>query len=130
MSEDRDDRRQQFERINNPRSPSYTIAIKLNLPPSYLMIHRVTLGSIGVLCQLEAEAPYRIVERCRLGRMNRIYGRLTWEPDAPAASEQTIYDLASLTKVVAELNSKAKDMPWAMRTRLPDGSRKLASTLP
>jgi hypothetical protein len=31
----------------------------LNLPPSYLLIHRVTLGSIGVLCQLEAKAPYR-----------------------------------------------------------------------
>jgi hypothetical protein len=28
------------------------------------MIHRVTLGSIGVLCQLEARAPYRsVVER-------------------------------------------------------------------
>jgi hypothetical protein len=36
----------------------------LNLPPSYLLIHRVTLGSIGVLCQLEARAPYRsVVER-------------------------------------------------------------------
>jgi len=31
----------------------------LNLPPSYLLIHRVTLGSIGVLCQLGATAPYR-----------------------------------------------------------------------
>jgi hypothetical protein len=28
------------------------------------LIHRVTLGSIGVLCQLEARAPYRaVVER-------------------------------------------------------------------
>ena len=34
---------------------------QLNLPPSYLLIHRVTLGSIGVLCQLEAKAPYREV---------------------------------------------------------------------
>ncbi len=32
---------------------------QLNLPPSYLLLHRVTLGSIGVLCQLEAKAPYR-----------------------------------------------------------------------
>ena len=30
-----------------------------NLPPSYLLIHRVTLGSIGVLCQLGATAPFR-----------------------------------------------------------------------
>ncbi|MEP7178477.1 MAG: AarF/ABC1/UbiB kinase family protein, partial [Pseudonocardiales bacterium] len=32
---------------------------QFNLPPSYLLIHRVTLGSIGVLCQLGATAPYR-----------------------------------------------------------------------
>ncbi|BCY14842.1 AarF/ABC1/UbiB kinase family protein [Actinoplanes sp. L3-i22] len=46
-------------RIANPRSPAYQLGRKLNLPPSYLLIHRVTLGSIGVLCQLEAEASYR-----------------------------------------------------------------------
>jgi len=31
----------------------------LNLPPSYLLIHRVTIGSVGVLSQLGATAPYR-----------------------------------------------------------------------
>ena len=46
-------------RLTNPRSPAYQLSRKLNLPPSYLLIHRVTLGSIGVLCQLEAEAAYR-----------------------------------------------------------------------
>ncbi|MBB2946151.1 putative unusual protein kinase regulating ubiquinone biosynthesis (AarF/ABC1/UbiB family) [Actinoplanes lutulentus] len=46
-------------RLGSPRSPGYQLSRKLNLPPSYLLIHRVTLGSIGVLCQLEAEAPYR-----------------------------------------------------------------------
>ncbi|GAA4592884.1 putative unusual protein kinase regulating ubiquinone biosynthesis (AarF/ABC1/UbiB family) [Actinoplanes octamycinicus] len=46
-------------RLANPRSPAYQLGRKLNLPPSYLLIHRVTLGSIGVLCQLEAEAAYR-----------------------------------------------------------------------
>jgi len=40
----------------------------LNLPPSYLMIHRVTFGSIGVLCQLDATAPFReIVVRWQPG---------------------------------------------------------------
>jgi predicted unusual protein kinase regulating ubiquinone biosynthesis (AarF/ABC1/UbiB family) len=48
-------------RLSNPRSPAYQLSRKLNLPPSYLMIHRVTLGSIGVLCQLEASAPYRSI---------------------------------------------------------------------
>ena len=51
--------RTQFQRINNPREPAYTVAIKLNLPPNYLLIHRTWLGGIGVLCQLEAEAPFR-----------------------------------------------------------------------
>jgi hypothetical protein len=30
-----------------------------DLPPTYLLIHRVTLGGIGVLCQLGAEGPFR-----------------------------------------------------------------------
>jgi predicted unusual protein kinase regulating ubiquinone biosynthesis (AarF/ABC1/UbiB family) len=53
--------REQFERINNPREPSFTIATKLNLPSSYLLIHRTWLGGIGVLSQLEAEAPFRAI---------------------------------------------------------------------
>ncbi|MEH1012823.1 AarF/ABC1/UbiB kinase family protein [Micromonospora sp. CPCC 206060] len=56
--------RAEATRLGNPRSAAYQLGRQLNLPPSYLLIHRVTLGSIGVLCQLEAEAPYReIMER-------------------------------------------------------------------
>ena len=44
-----------------PGSPTYTVAIKLNLPPSYLLIHRTWLGGLGVLSQLEAEAPFRAI---------------------------------------------------------------------
>ncbi len=36
-----------------------TTGMKLNLPPSYMLIHRVVLGTMGVLCQLDAQAPYR-----------------------------------------------------------------------
>jgi len=53
--------RTQFNRINNPREPTYTVAMKLNLPPSYLLIHRTWLGGIAVLSQLEAEAPFRAI---------------------------------------------------------------------
>ncbi len=53
--------RAEAARIAGPRSPAYQLGRQLNLPPSYLMIHRVTLGSIGVLCQLEAKAPYRSI---------------------------------------------------------------------
>jgi hypothetical protein len=56
--------RSEAARLGNPRSEAYQLGKKLNLPPSYLMIYRVTLGSIGVLCQLNAKAPYRgVVER-------------------------------------------------------------------
>jgi predicted unusual protein kinase regulating ubiquinone biosynthesis (AarF/ABC1/UbiB family) len=51
----------QFQRINNPRSATYTVPLKLNLPPSYLMIHRTWLGGVGVLSQLGAEAPIRAI---------------------------------------------------------------------
>ncbi len=51
--------RGQFQRIQDPRQPGSLLALKLNLPPSYLLIHRVWLGSIGVLCQLESRLPFR-----------------------------------------------------------------------
>jgi predicted unusual protein kinase regulating ubiquinone biosynthesis (AarF/ABC1/UbiB family) len=51
--------RVQFLRIQDPRQPGSTLALRLNLPPSYLLIHRVWLGCVGVLCQLEAELPFR-----------------------------------------------------------------------
>ncbi len=53
--------RGQFERINNPRSPSFNMATKLNLPTSYLLIHRTWLGGLGVLSQLECEVPFRAI---------------------------------------------------------------------
>ncbi|MGH3663101.1 MAG: ABC1 kinase family protein, partial [Micromonosporaceae bacterium] len=48
--------RNEATRLADPRSPAYQLGKNLNLPPSYLLIHRVTLGSIGVLCQLGARA--------------------------------------------------------------------------
>ncbi len=35
------------------------IARRLNLPPSYVLIHRVSTAGIGVLCQLESEGQFR-----------------------------------------------------------------------
>lgn len=51
--------RTQAQRIGDPRSEVSRVGRMLNLPPEYLLIHRVTLGSIGVLCQLGATARYR-----------------------------------------------------------------------
>jgi len=51
--------RAQAVRLGDPRSPASQLGRQLNLPPSYLLIHRVTLGTIGVLCQLNGQARYR-----------------------------------------------------------------------
>jgi predicted unusual protein kinase regulating ubiquinone biosynthesis (AarF/ABC1/UbiB family) len=60
--------RTQAARIGDPRSDDAQVGRMLNLPPSYLLIHRVTLGSIAVLCQLGATAPYRsLAERWQPG---------------------------------------------------------------
>ncbi len=52
---------EQAGRIADPRSEASRLGRQLNLPPAYLLIHRVTIGSIGVLCQLDAAADYRSV---------------------------------------------------------------------
>jgi hypothetical protein len=54
----------QAERIGDMRSSSFDIGRRLNLPPQYLLVHRVTMGTLGVLCQLDARVPLRdIVKR-------------------------------------------------------------------
>ncbi|MGW0150465.1 ABC1 kinase family protein [Streptomyces sp. NPDC003333] len=51
--------RSQAARVADPRSPAYQLGKRLNLPPAYLLIHRVTLSTIGVLCQLGATVRLR-----------------------------------------------------------------------
>ncbi|THV42198.1 ABC1 kinase family protein [Glycomyces buryatensis] len=46
-------------RLTNQKSEAYKFGKQLSFPPSYLLIHRVTMGSIGVLCQLGAKARWR-----------------------------------------------------------------------
>src|SRR5271165_19259 len=38
---------------------SSSVLRRLNLPPSYILIHRVLASGLGVLCQLECEVPFR-----------------------------------------------------------------------
>ena len=49
--------RDEAARVTN-RSAS-NISRKLNVPPSYVLIHRVSTSGIGVLCQLECEGEFR-----------------------------------------------------------------------
>lgn len=51
--------RSEAVRLADPRSPAAQLGRHMNLPPSYLLIHRVTLGGVGVLCQLGSSGPFR-----------------------------------------------------------------------
>ncbi|MBW0114869.1 ABC1 kinase family protein [Pseudonocardia abyssalis] len=53
----------QAERVGDLRSPQFNTARELNLPAQYLLVHRVTMGTIGVLCQLDADVPLRGIVR-------------------------------------------------------------------
>jgi predicted unusual protein kinase regulating ubiquinone biosynthesis (AarF/ABC1/UbiB family) len=53
--------RAQAARNTDLRGPHAGVALRLNLPPSYLLIQRVWIGGLAVLSQLEAEAPYSAV---------------------------------------------------------------------
>ncbi|WP_029432697.1 AarF/ABC1/UbiB kinase family protein [Blastococcus sp. URHD0036] len=50
---------EQAARIADPRNEASRLGRLLNLPPAYLLIHRVTIGSIGVLCQLDSAGDFR-----------------------------------------------------------------------
>ncbi|MFI7588334.1 ABC1 kinase family protein [Spongisporangium articulatum] len=46
-----------FQHVNDPRRPQWTMGLKLNLPPEYLLIHRVWVGGVAVLCQIDGDVP-------------------------------------------------------------------------
>ena len=52
---------EQAARVADPRNEASRLGRQLNLPPAYLLIHRVTIGSIGVLCQLDSAGDFRAV---------------------------------------------------------------------
>jgi predicted unusual protein kinase regulating ubiquinone biosynthesis (AarF/ABC1/UbiB family) len=49
--------RAEASRVTDMRSAA--IGRRLNLPPTYILIHRVSTAGIGVLCQLECEGRFR-----------------------------------------------------------------------
>lgn len=52
---------EQFRRVNDPRGDAYSTMLRLNLPPSYMLVHRTFAGVVGVLSQLGATVPFREV---------------------------------------------------------------------
>jgi predicted unusual protein kinase regulating ubiquinone biosynthesis (AarF/ABC1/UbiB family) len=56
--------RAQGARLGDPRTAEYKTGRQFNLPPTYLLVHRVSTGTTGVLCQLGSHGDFRsIAER-------------------------------------------------------------------
>src|ERR1700735_4609559 len=78
----REGMRGQASRVTDLRAAN--VSRKLNLPPSYVLIHRVSTAGIGVLCQLGCEGPFR----AEVLRWMPGYGAGTDEQEPAATEEQ------------------------------------------
>jgi CubicO group peptidase (beta-lactamase class C family) len=91
-----------------PRLP--TVGALISAPPASVGMDSTLPSRLDSIIQVglaEGAAPGASVAVGRYGRLVFIkgYGTLDYAPDAPAVSPRTIYDLASLTKVVATTTS-------------------------
>jgi predicted unusual protein kinase regulating ubiquinone biosynthesis (AarF/ABC1/UbiB family) len=88
--------RTQGARLGDPRSAEYRTGRQFNLPPDYLLVHRVSTGTTGVLCQLGSHGDFRaIAERYLPGFA---------DPEAPrpaAPRKKTAAKKTSATKATA-----------------------------
>jgi predicted unusual protein kinase regulating ubiquinone biosynthesis (AarF/ABC1/UbiB family) len=76
-------------RVADPRAAN--ISRRLNLPPSYVLIHRVSTAGMGVLCQLESEGPFR----AEMIRWMPGYSDADLSADQPAGDEVTAGELTA-----------------------------------
>jgi len=76
-------------RVADPRAAN--ISRRLNLPPSYVLIHRVSTAGMGVLCQLESEGPFR----AEMIRWMPGYSDADLPADRPAGDEITAGELTA-----------------------------------
>ncbi|HVF19408.1 MAG TPA: AarF/UbiB family protein [Mycobacteriales bacterium] len=51
--------RHEAVRVGDPRGAMGRLGRQMNLPPDYLLVHRVAAGTTGVLCQLGASGRYK-----------------------------------------------------------------------
>jgi len=97
--------RAEATRVTDPRAAN--MSRRLNLPPSYVLIHRVSTAGMGVLCQLECEGPYR-AEMLRWMPGYSDAGPHSEEPIAgaasPASASLALRDLNGAGATPGELN--------------------------
>jgi predicted unusual protein kinase regulating ubiquinone biosynthesis (AarF/ABC1/UbiB family) len=53
--------RTQGARLGDPRTAEYKTGRQFNLPPTYMLVHRVSTGTTGVLCQLGSRGDFRAI---------------------------------------------------------------------
>ena len=89
--------RSEATRVADPRASN--MSRRLNLPPSYVLIHRVSTAGMGVLCQLESEGPYR----AEMIRWMPGYSDADLPADQHAAGEATAQELNAGALTAGEL---------------------------
>ena len=103
---------------------SSSVLRRLNLPPSYLPVHRVLASGLGVLCQLECEVPFR-AEVVRL--MPGYAGPAKPAPPASANGQtrsappaQAEEQPRSTPPARAEPRNKTAQLAWPARPARPE----------
>jgi len=60
--------RDQGSHLSGRGNPAASVGRRFNLPPSYMLIHRVSMGTLGILCQLGSTIAVReVLEPCLPG---------------------------------------------------------------
>jgi predicted unusual protein kinase regulating ubiquinone biosynthesis (AarF/ABC1/UbiB family) len=95
--------RREAVKLANPRSGQHVVAKHLQLPPEYLMVHRVALGMVGLLCQLEATVALRDME-------------IRWSPGfrATVAEHSGIGEATLLAQATDRLDARYGSSPPAV----------------
>ena len=104
------------ETMHASASRSSSVVRRLNLPPSYVLIHRVLAAGLGVLCQLEYEGPFRAEV-------------LKWLPGYADSPEPAPLPSSAQPTLTAE-SARPVRPTWPTRSARPAKSAALAISAP
>jgi predicted unusual protein kinase regulating ubiquinone biosynthesis (AarF/ABC1/UbiB family) len=102
-------------RVADPRAAN--VSRRLNLPPSYVLIHRVSTAGMGVLCQLESEGPYR----AEMIRWMPGYSDADRPADKRAAGEVTASEVTASEVTASEVTASEVTAGGLIADRLAAG---------
>ncbi len=112
--------RTQGARLADPRTAEYKTGRQFNLPPTYLLVHRVSTGTTGVLCQLGSRGDFReIAERYLPG----------FAPEPPAPAAKPARKTAARPKAAVKAAKPVKAAPKAANAA-PKAAARAAKAAP